>query len=104
MPSHKCEELHIKLRSGEASQNVIVGRVKMTWSHVLCDGQMWGNTLKNRMGYILMTKAARNPTRPVVAVNTVVNRGIMPTAFVFRHYDHFLAINSYHVGSCCYKT
>lgn len=69
MPSHKCEELYIKLGSGEAPQNVIVGRVKMTWSHVLYDSQMWGNTLKNRMGYILMIKAARNPTRPEVAAS-----------------------------------
>lgn len=69
MSLHKCEELHIKLGSGEVLQNVIVGTVKMAWSHVLYDSQMWGHTLKNRMGYILIIKAARNPTRPTVAAS-----------------------------------
>lgn len=65
MSLHKCEELHIKLGSGEVSQNVIVGTVKMTWSHVLYDSQMWGHTLKNRM----IIKAARNPPHPTVATS-----------------------------------
>lgn len=104
MPLDQCEELYRKLGSDVFSQNVIVGTVKMSWSHAFYDSQTWENILKDRMGSSLMIETARNPTCPkVAAVSTVVNRGITPKAFVFRNYGHFPGVNSHYMGSCQYK-
>lgn len=104
MPLDQCEELYRKLGSDVFSQNVIVGTVKMSWSHAFYDSQTWENILKDRMGSSLMIETARNPTCPkVAAVSTVVNRGITPKAFVFRNYGHFPGINSHYMGGCHYK-
>lgn len=104
MPLDECEELYRKLGSDVFSQNVIVGTVKMSWSHAFYDSQTWENILKDRMGSSLMIETARNPTCPkVAAVSTIVNRGITPKAFVFRNYGHFPGINSHYLGGCQYK-
>ncbi|KAG8508496.1 Calcium-independent phospholipase A2-gamma, partial [Galemys pyrenaicus] len=114
-----CEELYRKIGSDVFTQNIIVGTVKMSWSHAFYDSQTWENILKDRMGSSLMIETARNPTCPktlllimriihflipqVAAVSTVVNRGITPKAFVFRNYGHFPGISSHYSGSCQYK-
>ncbi|XP_037692302.1 calcium-independent phospholipase A2-gamma isoform X2 [Choloepus didactylus] len=104
MPLDECEELYRKLGSDVFSQNVIVGTVKMSWSHAFYDSQMWEKILQDKMGSALMIETARNPTCPkVAAVSTLVNRGIMPKAFVFRNYGHFPGTNSHYLGSCQYK-
>ena len=83
MPLDECEELYRKLGSDVFSQNVIVGTIQMNWSPVFYDSQTLGNILKDKMGYTLMIGIARNPrSLKVAAVGAVVNRGIMPTAFI----------------------
>ncbi|XP_004411958.1 PREDICTED: calcium-independent phospholipase A2-gamma isoform X2 [Odobenus rosmarus divergens] len=69
MPLDECEELYRKLGSDVFSQNVIVGTVKMSWSHAFYDSQTWENILKDRMGSSLMIETARNPTCPKVAAD-----------------------------------
>ncbi|KAM9650510.1 calcium-independent phospholipase A2-gamma-like isoform 2-T3 [Trichechus inunguis] len=104
MPLDECEELYRKLGSDVFSQNVIVGTVKMSWSHAFYDSQTWEKILKDRMGSSLMIETARNPTCPkVAAVSTIVNKGVTPKAFVFRNYGHFPGINSHYLGGCQYK-
>ncbi|XP_077023819.1 calcium-independent phospholipase A2-gamma isoform X2 [Tamandua tetradactyla] len=104
LPLDECEELYRKLGSDVFSQNVIVGTVKMSWSHAFYDSQMWEKILQDKMGSALMIETARNPTCPkVAAVSTLVNRGIMPKAFVFRNYGHFPGISSHYLGGCQYK-
>ncbi|XP_004677002.1 PREDICTED: calcium-independent phospholipase A2-gamma isoform X2 [Condylura cristata] len=104
MSLDQCEELYRKIGSDVFTQNIIVGTVKMSWSHAFYDSQTWENILKDRMGSSLMIETARNPTCPkVAAVSTVVNRGITPKAFVFRNYGHFPGISSHYSGSCQYK-
>lgn len=104
MSLDECEELYRKLGADVFSQNVIVGTVKMSWSHAFYDSQTWENILKDKMGSSLMIETARNPTCPkVAAVSTVVNRGITPKAFVFRNYGHFPGVNSHYLGGCQYK-
>ncbi|XP_075414675.1 calcium-independent phospholipase A2-gamma isoform X2 [Tenrec ecaudatus] len=104
MDLDECEELYRKLGSDVFSQNVIVGTVKMSWSHAFYDSQTWEKILKDKMGSALMIETARNPTCPkVAAVSTVVNKGVTPKAFVFRNYGHFPGINSHYLGGCHYK-
>ncbi|XP_053445379.1 calcium-independent phospholipase A2-gamma-like [Nycticebus coucang] len=104
MPLDECEELYRKLGSDVFAQNVIVGTVKMSWSHAFYDSQTWEKILKDRMGSALIIETARNPTCPkVAAVSTVVNRKITPKAFVFRNYGHFPGINFHYLGGCQYK-
>ncbi|XP_007942448.1 calcium-independent phospholipase A2-gamma [Orycteropus afer afer] len=104
MPLDECEELYRKLGSDVFSQNVIVGTVKMSWSHAFYDSQTWEKILKDRMGSSLMIETARNPTCPkVAAVSTIVNKGVTPKAFVFRNYGHFPGTNSHYLGGCQYK-
>ncbi|XP_023400308.2 calcium-independent phospholipase A2-gamma isoform X3 [Loxodonta africana] len=64
MPLDECEELYRKLGSDVFSQNVIVGTVKMSWSHAFYDSETWEKILKDRMGSSLMIETARNPTCP----------------------------------------
>lgn len=104
MPLDECEELYRKLGTDVFSQNVIVGTVKMSWSHAFYDSQTWENILKDKMGSSLMIETARDPTCPkVAAVSTIVNRGVIPKAFVFRNYGHFPGVNSHYLGGCQYK-
>lgn len=99
-----CEELYRKLGTDVFTQNLIVGTVKMGWSHAFYDSETWETILKDRMGSDLMIETARNPKSPkVAAVSTLVNRGATPKAFVFRNYGHFPGVTSHYLGGCHHK-
>ncbi|CAM2098376.1 unnamed protein product [Caretta caretta] len=104
IPLDECEELYHKLGSDVFKQNVIVGTMKMGWSHAFYDSDIWEKMLKERMGSDLMIETARNPKCPkVAAVSTIVNRGTPLKAFVFRNYNHFPGVKSHYIGGCQYK-
>ncbi|KAM6136975.1 calcium-independent phospholipase A2-gamma isoform 1-T1 [Pterocles gutturalis] len=104
IPLDDCEELYRKLGSDVFKQNVIVGTVKMGWSHAFYDSDIWEKMLKEKMGSNLMIETARNPKCPkVAAVSTIVNRGTPLKAFVFRNYNHFPGVKSHYMGGCQYK-
>ncbi|NXC69450.1 PLPL8 phospholipase, partial [Anhinga anhinga] len=104
IPLDDCEELYRKLGSDVFKQNVIVGTVKMGWSHAFYDSDIWEKMLKERMGSNLMIETARNSKCPkVAAVSTIVNRGTPLKAFVFRNYNHFPGVKSHYIGGCQYK-
>ncbi|XP_030324921.1 calcium-independent phospholipase A2-gamma [Calypte anna] len=99
-----CEELYRKLGSDVFKQNVIVGTVKMGWSHAFYDSDIWEKILKEKMGSNLMIETARNSKCPkVAAVSTIVNRGTPLKAFVFRNYNHLPSVKSHYIGGCQYK-
>ncbi|XP_014819332.1 PREDICTED: calcium-independent phospholipase A2-gamma isoform X2 [Calidris pugnax] len=104
IPLDDCEELYRKLGSDVFKQNVIVGTVKMGWSHAFYDSDVWEKMLKEKMGSNLMIETARNSKCPkVAAVSTIVNRGTPLKAFVFRNYNHFPGVKSHYIGGCQYK-
>ncbi|XP_069707523.1 calcium-independent phospholipase A2-gamma isoform X2 [Phaenicophaeus curvirostris] len=104
IPLDDCEELYRKLGSDVFKQNVIVGTVKMGWSHAFYDSDIWEKMLKEKMGSNLMIETARNSRCPkVAAVSTIVNRGTPLKAFVFRNYNHFPGVKSHYIGGCQYK-
>lgn len=49
IPLNECEELYRKLGSDVFKQNLIVGTVKMGWSHAYYDSQIWEEILKYDM-------------------------------------------------------
>uniref|UniRef100_A0A8B9S840 Patatin like phospholipase domain containing 8 n=1 Tax=Apteryx owenii TaxID=8824 RepID=A0A8B9S840_APTOW len=104
IPLDECEELYRKLGSDVFKQNVIVGTVKMGWSHAFYDSNIWEKMLKEKMGSNLLIETARNSKCPkVAAVSTIVNRGTPLKAFVFRNYNHFPGVKSHYIGGCQYK-
>ncbi|XP_037243581.1 calcium-independent phospholipase A2-gamma isoform X2 [Falco biarmicus] len=104
IPLDDCEELYRKLGSDVFKQNVIVGTVKMGWSHAFYDSDIWEKMLKEKMGSNLMIETARNSKCPkVAAVSTIVNRGTPLKAFVFRNYNHLPGVKSHYIGGCQYK-
>ncbi|XP_062439628.1 calcium-independent phospholipase A2-gamma [Rhea pennata] len=104
IPLDECEELYRKLGSDVFKQNVIVGTVKMGWSHAFYDSDIWEKMLKEKMGSNLLIETARNSKCPkVAAVSTIVNRGTPLKAFVFRNYNHFPGVKSHYIGGCQYK-
>ncbi|XP_060543050.1 calcium-independent phospholipase A2-gamma-like isoform X2 [Pantherophis guttatus] len=64
IPLDECEELYRKLGTDVFKQNVIVGTVKMGWSHAFYDSEIWEKMLKERMGSDVMFETARNPKCP----------------------------------------
>uniref|UniRef100_A0A8C2F1N2 Patatin-like phospholipase domain containing 8 n=1 Tax=Cyprinus carpio TaxID=7962 RepID=A0A8C2F1N2_CYPCA len=64
IPLDECEELYRKLGSDVFKQNLIVGTVKMGWSHAYYDSQIWEEILKERMGPGLMIETSKNPKCP----------------------------------------
>lgn len=46
IPLDECEELYRKLGTDVFKQNVIVGTVKMGWSHAFYDSEIWEKILK----------------------------------------------------------
>ncbi|XP_063179237.1 calcium-independent phospholipase A2-gamma isoform X2 [Chroicocephalus ridibundus] len=64
IPLDDCEELYHKLGSDVFKQNVIVGTVKMGWSHAFYDSDIWEKMLKEKMGSNLMIETARNSKCP----------------------------------------
>ncbi|OCT87412.1 hypothetical protein XELAEV_18021107mg [Xenopus laevis] len=101
IPLDECEEMYKKLGNDVFKQNVILGTVKMGWSHAYYDSEVWEKILKQRMGSAIMVETTRNPLCPKVsAVSTIVNRGLPLKAFVFRNYNHFPGIKSPYMGGC----
>ncbi|XP_067170778.1 calcium-independent phospholipase A2-gamma isoform X2 [Apteryx mantelli] len=64
IPLDECEELYRKLGSDVFKQNVIVGTVKMGWSHAFYDSNIWEKMLKEKMGSNLLIETARNSKCP----------------------------------------
>lgn len=46
IPLDECEELYRKLGTDVFKQNVILGTVKMGWSHAFYDSESWEKMLK----------------------------------------------------------
>lgn len=46
IPLKECEDLYRKLSSDVFRQNLIVGTVKMGWSHAFYDSEIWEKVLK----------------------------------------------------------
>ncbi|XP_023688470.2 calcium-independent phospholipase A2-gamma-like [Paramormyrops kingsleyae] len=104
MSLDECEELYRRLGSEVFKQNVIVGTVKMGWSHAFYDSQIWETILKEQMGSDLMVETSRNPECPkVAAVSTIVNRGTPLKAYVFRNYNLPPGVRSHYLGGCQHK-
>ncbi|CAN9508248.1 unnamed protein product [Ophioblennius macclurei] len=104
IPLEECEEMYRKLGSDVFKQNVIVGTVKMGWSHAFYDSEIWENILKERMGEMSMIESARDPNcTKVAAVSTIVNRGLPLKAFVFRNYRLMPGVRSHYLGDCKHK-
>uniref|UniRef100_A0A8C6TXR4 Patatin-like phospholipase domain containing 8 n=1 Tax=Neogobius melanostomus TaxID=47308 RepID=A0A8C6TXR4_9GOBI len=104
IPLEECEQMYRKLGSDVFKQNVIVGTVKMGWSHAFYDSEMWEKILKERMGEGSMIESARDPHCPKVsAVSTIVNRGLPLKAHVFRNYRLMPGVRSHYLGDCKHK-
>ncbi|CAK6949887.1 calcium-independent phospholipase A2-gamma [Scomber scombrus] len=104
IPLEECEEMYRKLGSDVFKQNVIVGTVKMGWSHAFYDSEIWENILKERMGEGRMIESARDPHCPkVAAVSTIVNRGLPLKAYVCRNYRLMPGVRSHYLGDCTHK-
>ncbi|XP_070709665.1 calcium-independent phospholipase A2-gamma-like [Pempheris klunzingeri] len=104
IPLEECEEMYRKLGADVFKQNVIVGTVKMGWSHAFYDSEIWENILKERMGDGCMIETARDPHCPKVsAVSTIVNRGLPLKAYVFRNYRLMPGVRSHYLGDCKHK-
>lgn len=104
IPLEDCEQMYRKLGSDVFKQNVIVGTVKMGWSHAFYDSEMWENILKERMGEGSMIESARDPHCPKVsAVSTIVNRGLPLKAHVFRNYRLMPGVRSHYLGDCKHR-
>ncbi|XP_078424605.1 calcium-independent phospholipase A2-gamma [Cetorhinus maximus] len=99
-----CEEMYRKLGTDVFKQNVIVGTMKMGWSHAFYESEPWEKILKERMGEELLIQTARNQKSPkVAAVSTIVNKGTPLKAFVFRNYNHLPSVRSPYMGGCHFK-
>ncbi|XP_054632335.1 calcium-independent phospholipase A2-gamma-like isoform X2 [Dunckerocampus dactyliophorus] len=101
MPTDQCDNLYRKLGPDVFKQNVIVGTVKMGWSHAFYDSEAWESILKEKMGSHLLVETSRNPECPkVAAVSTIVNRGTPLKAYVFRNYNLLPGVRSHYLGGC----
>uniref|UniRef100_A0A8C1Y9Y9 PNPLA domain-containing protein n=1 Tax=Cyprinus carpio TaxID=7962 RepID=A0A8C1Y9Y9_CYPCA len=104
IPLKDCEDLYRTLSSDVFKQNLIVGTVKMSWSHAFYDSQIWEKVLKEKMGSELLIQTARHPHCPkVAAVSTVVNHHPPVKAFVFRNYSLPVGVRSHYRGSCRHR-
>lgn len=104
MPLSECDDLYRKLGTDIFKQNVIVGTVKMGWSHAFYDSEAWENVLKEKMGSNLLVATARNPQCPkVAAVSTIVNRGTPLKAYVFRNYNLLPGVRAHYLGGCQHR-
>ncbi|XP_077452838.1 calcium-independent phospholipase A2-gamma isoform X2 [Stigmatopora argus] len=101
LPPGDCDDLYRKLGSDVFKQNVIVGTVKMGWSHAFYDSEAWEAMLKEKMGSHLLVETSRNPDCPkVAAVSAIVNRGTPLKAYVFRNYNLLPGVRSHYLGGC----
>ncbi|MEQ2174261.1 hypothetical protein GOODEAATRI_006068 [Goodea atripinnis] len=95
IPLEECEDMYRKLGSDIFKQNVIVGTVKMGWSHAFYDSEMWESILKLVFPFHCFLTVA--------AVSTIVNRGLPLKAFVFRNYRFMPGVRSHYLGDCKQK-
>ncbi|XP_077425459.1 calcium-independent phospholipase A2-gamma isoform X1 [Vanacampus margaritifer] len=101
LPPSECDDLYRKLGSDVFKQNVIVGTVKMGWSHAFYDSEAWESMLKEKMGSHLLVETSRNLECPkVAAVSAIVNRGTPLKAYVFRNYNLLPGVRSHYLGGC----
>ncbi|KAK2842509.1 hypothetical protein Q5P01_012709 [Channa striata] len=101
MPVNECDDLYRKFGSDVFKQNVIVGTVKMGWSHAFYDSEAWENILKEKIGSHLLVETSRDAECPkVAAVSTIVNRGTPLKAYVFRNYNLLPGVRSHYLGGC----
>ncbi|XP_061773013.1 calcium-independent phospholipase A2-gamma-like isoform X2 [Nerophis ophidion] len=64
LPTGECDDLYRKLGSDVFKQNVIVGTVKMGWSHAFYNSEAWESILRERMGSHILVETSRNPECP----------------------------------------
>ncbi|XP_061917358.1 calcium-independent phospholipase A2-gamma-like [Entelurus aequoreus] len=99
LPTSECDDLYRKLGSDVFKQNVIVGTVKMGWSHAFYNSEAWESILREKMGSHILVETSRNPECPkVAAVSTIVNRGTPLKAYVFRNYNLLPGVRSHYLG------
>ncbi|KAM4734431.1 calcium-independent phospholipase A2-gamma-like [Anableps anableps] len=104
IPVKECDDLYRRLGSDIFRQNVILGTVKMGWSHAFYDSEAWENILKDKVGSDLLVETSRNPECPkVAAVSTIVNQGLPLKAHVFRNYNLLPDVRSHYMGGCQYQ-
>uniref|UniRef100_A0A146ZMH3 Calcium-independent phospholipase A2-gamma n=1 Tax=Fundulus heteroclitus TaxID=8078 RepID=A0A146ZMH3_FUNHE len=104
IPVKECDDLYRKLGSDVFKQNVILGTVKMGWSHAFYDSEAWENILKEKVGSHILVETSRNPECPkVAAVSTIVNQGLPLKAHVFRNYNLLPGVRSHYLGGCQYQ-
>ncbi|XP_032444210.1 calcium-independent phospholipase A2-gamma isoform X1 [Xiphophorus hellerii] len=101
IPVKECDDLYRRLGSDVFKQNVILGTVKMGWSHAFYDSEAWENILKEKVGSHILVETSRNPDCPkVAAVSTIVNQGLPLKAHVFRNYNLLPGVRSHYLGGC----
>uniref|UniRef100_A0A3B3TKH7 Patatin like phospholipase domain containing 8 n=1 Tax=Poecilia latipinna TaxID=48699 RepID=A0A3B3TKH7_9TELE len=104
IPVKECDDLYRRLGSDVFKQNVILGTVKMGWSHAFYDSEAWENILKSKVGSHILVETSRNPDCPkVAAVSTIVNQGLPLKAHVFRNYNLLPGVRSHYLGGCQYQ-
>lgn len=104
IPGKECDDLYRRLGSDVFKQNVILGTMKMGWSHAFYDSEAWENILKEKVGSHLLVETSRNPECPkVAAVSTIVNQGLPLKAHVFRNYNLPPGVRSHYLGGCQYQ-
>ncbi|XP_008409226.1 calcium-independent phospholipase A2-gamma-like [Poecilia reticulata] len=104
IPVKECDDLYRRLGSDVFKQNVILGTVKMGWSHAFYDSEAWENILKEKVGSHILVETSRNPDCPkVAAVSTIVNQGLPLKAHVFRNYNLLPGVRSHYLGGCQYQ-
>ncbi|CAB1346286.1 unnamed protein product, partial [Coregonus sp. 'balchen'] len=94
IPLDDCEELYRKLGSDVFKQNVIVGTVKMGWSHAFYDSQIWENILK------FVQYPAAPSKREWEKASWSRQPGIQNAR---RNYSMLPGVRSHYIGDCKHK-
>lgn len=81
IPLEECERLYRQLGSDVFKQNVIVGTMKMGWSHAFYDSEIWENILKLVCSAFLLLIFCILP--PLSSVLSSKGIGIFGSDFVF---------------------
>ncbi|NXD72933.1 PLPL8 phospholipase, partial [Eolophus roseicapillus] len=109
IPLDDCEELYRKLGSDVFKQNVIVGTVKMGWSHAFYDSDIWEKILKELKGYVPSLYGNKkvsltfNHCVGKTALYFVLNLKALLVLGRFLNYNHFPGVKSHYMGGCQYK-
>ncbi|XP_072553181.1 calcium-independent phospholipase A2-gamma-like [Salminus brasiliensis] len=100
----ECEDMYRRFGSDVFRQNLLVGTMKMGWTHSYYNTETWETILKEKMGDRLLIKTARDELSPKVsAVSAVVNWGTSPKPFIFRNYNHSPSHLSRYAGGSSYQ-